>query len=124
MTAEGGQDLPEVSPVEPTDSVQMTLIEALEQCASDLVPIERGSAADMAVTYTRAGRPFAVIEPSGLSASMLLSPAVADAALRTPDTALSPRGRGWIILRPRLVDGQAVDRATAWFESAWRHAGE
>lgn len=102
----------------------LTLTEALARRAADLAPLERGLAADTAVTYARAGLPFAVIEPGGLSASFLLSPAVADAALRTADATPSARGRGWVTLRPALVDGHALDRTTAWFESAWRHAGE
>jgi hypothetical protein len=33
-------------------------------------------------------------------------------------------GRGWVTLRPAILDGHAVDRATAWFESAWRASAD
>jgi hypothetical protein len=44
------------------------------------------------------------------------------AALRTQDTAPSPRGAGWVRFAPKRLDGHARDRALAWFESAWRRA--
>lgn len=129
MPVDDDQDSDEQGTDEPMAEEQrflasLSLAEALALRASDLAPLEHASAPDTAVTYSRAGRPFAVIEPGGLSASFLLSPAVGDAALRTPDTTPSARGPGWVTLRPALVDGHALDRTTAWFESAWRHAGE
>src|SRR5271157_2823653 len=53
-----------------------------------------------------------------------LRPEIAAAALRTPDTAVSSRGREWVSLAPAALDSFALDRATAWFEVAWRLAGE
>ncbi len=105
------------------ERIPATLAEALAAAAVGLEPIERRPGTGGAVEYLRAGRLLAMLEAGGSAASFLLSPAVVDAALRTPDTAPSTRGRGWIILRPTILDGHAVDRATAWLESAWRHAG-
>ena len=67
-----------------------------------------------------AGIPFAVIQGEG--AEFRLAPPVAAAALRTPDTSPSPRGRGWVAFRPVALDQHAVDRARAWLASAWRRA--
>nr|MBA2300811.1 hypothetical protein [Chloroflexota bacterium] len=47
-------------------------------------------------------------------------PLVANAAARTPDVSASARGRGWVDLSPRAVDGHAADRAGAWFLSGYR----
>jgi len=105
------------------ERIPASLAEALATAAAGLEPIERRAGTGGAVEYLRAGRPVAILEAGGSAASFLLSPAVADAALRTPDTAPSTRGRGWITLRPTILDSHAVDRATAWLESAWRHAG-
>ena len=73
--------------------------------------------------YGLGDRPFATLEADGGAASFRLSPAVAAAAVHTPDTEPSPRGPDWVTLRPTVVDGHAIDRAVAWLESAWRHAG-
>ena len=43
-----------------------------------------------------------------------------NAAARTPDVRRSPRGPGWVELRPPVVDGHAADRANAWFLSGHR----
>lgn len=108
---------------EAEERLPASLAEALAEAAAGLDPIEPRSGAGGVVEYLRAGRLVAILEAGGAAASFLLSPAVADAALRTPDTAPSTRGRGWITLRPTLLDSHAIDRATAWLESAWRHAG-
>jgi len=47
---------------------------------------------------------------------------IAEAALRTPDTMLDPDDRGWLRFTPRDVERHVIDRATAWFQTAWRHA--
>jgi hypothetical protein len=62
------------------------------------------------------GMPVAVVEPEGFDVH--LRPAVAAAALRTPDVMASPRGLGWVRLAPAVLDGFATDRALAWLESA------
>lgn len=68
------------------------------------------------------GRPVAVLERDALD--VLLRTAVATAALRTPDTVPSARGRGWIRFAPAELDDFARDRALAWLESAIRQAVE
>ena len=69
-----------------------------------------------------AGSVVAVLEPAALE--VRLRPAVAAAALRTPDVEVSPRGRGWVRFAPPDVDEFARDRAIAWLESAVRLAAE
>ena len=49
---------------------------------------------------------------------------IAEAALRTPDTALDPDDRGWVRFTPAEAERHVGDRATAWFQIAWRHATE
>lgn len=61
---------------------------------------------------------------SGGAVELRLRPAVAGAALRTPDTAASVRGPGWVRFAPPTLDAFARDRAAAWLESAWRFADE
>ena len=95
--------------------------EAIDRLAAELDEIERHEAG-IAVEYARGGGVFAVRE--GLRLSFRLRPEIAEAALQTPDAARSHRGNDWIALQPRGVDGFALDRALAWFESAWRLAGE
>ncbi len=51
-----------------------------------------------------------------------LDPAVAAAALRTPDTSHLAAGQDWISFSPETLDEHAADRAEAWFGSAWRRA--
>ena len=65
-----------------------------------------------------AGRLFAVVSPEGLE--VVLDPAVAAAARRTPDVTGSARGPAWVAFRPRVVDRFALDRAEAWLRSAHR----
>jgi len=95
--------------------------EAIDRLAAELDEIERREAG-IAVEYARGGAVFAIRE--GLRLSFRLRPEIAEAALRTPDTTRSHRGNDWIAIQPRVVDGFALDRALAWFESAWRLAGE
>jgi hypothetical protein len=52
-----------------------------------------------------------------------LDPDVAEAAERTPSTTASRRGGGWVRFAPPELDSMAIDRARAWFLSAWRNAG-
>jgi hypothetical protein len=74
------------------------------------------------VVYARGGAVFA--RASGSTLRVRLPVDIAEAALRTPDTSLDPDDRGWIRFVPG-ADGQHVaDRATAWFQTAWRHAAD
>jgi hypothetical protein len=78
------------------------------------------TAADGSVTWSRGETVFATLSADGTTASFLLDPLVAGAAARTPDVRASTRGRGWVDMAPRVVDGHAADRAGAWFLSAFR----
>ena len=57
------------------------------------------------------------------SPSFRLDPAIAAAAVRTPDTMPSGRGAGWVDFAPDTIDDHAEDRAVAWLESAHRRLG-
>jgi hypothetical protein len=70
--------------------------------------------------YLRDGRAFAAID--GDAAEVRLDPEIADAVLRTPSTATSSRGAGWVRFAPPEFNQHARDRAEAWFLSAWRAA--
>jgi hypothetical protein len=76
--------------------------------------------ADGSAAWAVGGTIFAEVSPDGMAASFLLDPIVAGAAARTPDVRRSPRGPGWVEMRPRAVDGHAADRAGAWFLSGHR----
>lgn len=65
---------------------------------------------------------FAVLADDRLEAA--LDDTVLKAALRTPDTAPSPRGAGWIAFAPAGVDRYALDRAEAWVRFAHRRASD
>ena len=73
------------------------------------------------IVFARRGRPFALVLEAALE--VRLEPFVAQAALRTPDTTASDRGPDWVRFSPRTLDRFAADRAAAWIEHAWRHAG-
>ncbi len=94
-----------------------TLDERVESVMEGLDGIERLREGE-SVTYLRGGRAFAVLMPELLEVA--LDPAVAKAALRTPDTRASARGAGWIAFTPRVLDRFALDRAEAWLRSARR----
>jgi hypothetical protein len=47
---------------------------------------------------------------------------IAEAALRTPDTLAVPGQPSWVRFMPADAARHVVDRATAWFQTAWRHA--
>jgi hypothetical protein len=97
----------------------MTLVEALADAAAGLDGVE---AADVAGTieWRVRGRAFAAV--SAGTAEFRLAGRIAAAALGTPDTAPSGRGGDWVAFRPPELDRFALDRATAWLTSAWRHA--
>jgi hypothetical protein len=97
----------------------LSLAEVLAAAAEDLDGITV-AADDGLTTWSAAGRPFATL--AGDRAAFQLDPLVARAALRTPDTAPSPRGRDWISFAPAVLDDPSVDRAEAWFLSAHRLA--
>jgi len=64
------------------------------------------------------GRLFAAVADDALE--VVLDPAVAAAARRTPDVSGSARGPAWVRFRPVVVDRFALDRAESWLRSAHR----
>ena len=102
----------------------MTLREVIDAAAAQFGLDPRAeTAADGSVTWSRGDQVFATLSADGTTASFQLDPLVAGAAARTPDVRASARGRGWVDMSPRAVDGHAADRAGAWFLSAYRRLG-
>jgi hypothetical protein len=97
-----------------------SLAEAIDRLARQLEGVERRPVGK-AIEYSRAGVVFAAREDGRLS--FRLREEVVGAALRTLDTGSSARGADWISLSGAIADQFALDRAVAWFESAWRLAG-
>ena len=102
----------------------MSLRAVLESAADDagLAGAVTAAAADLSVTWSLEGRPFASLDAAGRVASFRLDPVLAAAAQRTPDTAPSSRGPEWVEFAPGTLDGHAEDRAVAWFVAAARRA--
>ena len=100
----------------------MTLRELLADEAADLPGAVATVASDGSATWSRGGRPIAIVSADGSSAEYALDAAVADAAARTPDVSLSGRGPGWVVFAPQDLDDHAADRAVAWLASAYRRA--
>ena len=97
----------------------LTLRDVLTAAAEELPDLRR---VDMAQTATWAVGPtiFATLDQA--RAEFRLDPMVAGAALRTPDTEPSTHGPDWVAFAPPTLDDEAVDRAEAWFLSAYRRA--
>jgi nitrogen fixation/metabolism regulation signal transduction histidine kinase len=95
--------------------------QAVDRVAGELEEVRRREVGK-AVEYDRAGIVFAAREAGRLS--FRLRADIAEHALRTPETSKSPRGREWVTLASEVTDTFTVDRAAAWFESAWRLAGD
>jgi len=93
--------------------------ELVANLASELPEATAASTAGR-VEWFRGRVPFAVVE--GPTIEVRLDGPVAAAALRTPDTTASSRGAPWVRFAPGALDGHAVDRATAWFQLAYRRA--
>ncbi|HEX5823231.1 MAG TPA: hypothetical protein VFY18_02120 [Candidatus Limnocylindrales bacterium] len=97
----------------------LTLAEVMAEAADGL----DGVNADVAEGHTEwAAGPSVFATLDADRAEFRLDPGIAAAALRTPDTAPSPRGGDWIAFAPPVLDDHAVDRAEAWFLSAHRRA--
>jgi hypothetical protein len=103
----------------------LSLGEVLTEAAAGLAGVRVGrpeSAHPVVPSATWAAGPTVFATLVGDRAEFRLDPRVAAAALRTPDTEPSPRGTDWIAFAPTVVDDHAVDRAEAWFLSAYRRA--
>jgi hypothetical protein len=96
-----------------------SLGERVEAVVADLGGVDRRPGSE-GVAFAVNGREFAFLGEDHLEAG--LDQAVAKAALRTPDTAASARGGGWIVFRPSAPDRFALDRAEAWVRSAYKRA--
>jgi hypothetical protein len=101
------------------DLSDLTLGDVLAEAAAGL-PGVAARTADELRTWAVGPAVFATLV--GDRAEFRLDPLVAGAALRTPDTAPSPRGSDWIVFAPAILDDHGVDRAEAWFLSAQRRA--
>jgi hypothetical protein len=99
------------------EAVTETLAERVASVIGDLEDVERRPD-PVGDGFLAGGRLFAVVGEDRLEAA--LDPRVATAALRTPDTAPSRRGAGWITFAPVSLDRFALDRAEAWVRSAHR----
>jgi hypothetical protein len=73
------------------------------------------------VSYQRGGTIFARVSADSLEVRLPFD--IADAALRTPDTSVVPGDLSWVRFTPQGREQHATDRAAAWFQMAWRHAG-
>jgi hypothetical protein len=102
-----------------SDAVDGSLDERVDAVVDELGGVERRGD-DVTVELFVNGVVFAVLAGDTLEAG--LEPTVLAAALRTPDTAPSSRGPGWIAFTPGGVDRYALDRAEAWVRLAYRRA--
>lgn len=101
----------------------MTLREVLEDAAALAGadgPVAVAVDGADAVTWSSRGTEFATLDAAGVTAGFRLDTVLAGAARRTPDVGASARGADWVEFRPAVLDGHAIDRATAWFLAALR----
>jgi hypothetical protein len=102
-----------------TENTSPDLAGLCADCAAELE--DASSSSDGSVTsYTRDGIEFARVESAMLRVRLPVD--IAEAALNTPDTKLDPDDRGWLIFTPADAERHVIDRATAWFRLAWKHA--
>lgn len=94
-----------------------TLAALFQRLASEVMDVS-GVVGPDGTEYRRGERTFAVVDDR--AAEVRLNPEVAEAAQRTSHATLSTRGPGWVRFEPPDVDAFALDRAGAWFLSAWR----
>jgi hypothetical protein len=102
-----------------TATVADELADVLASASEELPDVS--NEVDVATTTWAVGaRRFAVLFEARVE--FRLDPLVARAALRTSDTAPSPRGADWVAFEPAELDDAAIDRVEAWFLSAYRRA--
>ena len=87
--------------------------------AGDLDDISTTTAGE-ATVYARGNAEFARVTDSTLE--VRLPADIAEAALRTTDASAGGRP-SWIRFAPRDNERHVTDRAAAWFQTGWRHAG-
>jgi len=104
-----------------TDDTAPDLAGLCAEAAAELDEVT--SSTDEGVTsYAGGTAVFARVAGSRLEVRLPVD--IAEAALRTPDTALDPDDRGWVRFTPADAERHVTDRARAWFEIAHRHAGD
>jgi hypothetical protein len=96
-----------------------TLAATVAEIADRLGDVTTAQVGD-ALELRRASILFAAADRS--SAEFRLRADIAEAVLRTPDTAPSRRGSDWIRFEPKVMDASVEDRLEAWITSAWRAA--
>ena len=102
-----------------TDKMPTSLKAVVEAAASALEATERRET-ETGAEWSIGGVTFAAVGAD--HAEFRLDRLVAEAALRTPATSRSVRGRDWVVFEPAELDKHAIDRAIAWLASAWRRA--
>ena len=98
-----------------------TLRSILDASAEGLDGVRTTSGTGGAISWAHGEREFAVLD--GDAVEIRLDGPIAAAAIRTPDSTVSPRGPEWVRFAPTTLDGHAVDRLTAWFALGYRRAG-
>ncbi len=101
-------------------SGESTLRSVIEESAAAL-PDVRVAKVGAETSWSRGDRVFAVLDDA--AAELRLDIPIAAAAIQTPDTAASTRGREWVRFAPATLDGHAADRLKAWFGLGYRRAG-
>lgn len=101
---------------------QRALVEAVGAAVKELSEVSADQAADGSTAWRRAGVPFAVVGRDGSAVQVRVGPAIAAAAVRTPDTSPGVLGPDWVAFAPPELDGHAFDRLEAWMAAAHRRA--
>jgi hypothetical protein len=94
--------------------------ELTTELAADLEGISVSSDGGV-LTYRRGRAAFA--RAAAVALEVRLPEDIAEAALRTPDTYDVAGQPGWVRFAPTGGERHVIDRAAAWFQTAWRHAG-
>jgi hypothetical protein len=98
----------------------VNLRDLVTEVAAGLPGVEAKAAPRGSITWSSNGVAFAALRADGLTAEFRLDPAVAAAAMRTPEVIASERGPDWVTFAPAVLDDHGADRAAAWFASAYR----
>ena len=96
------------------------LLAALEGVAAELPDIAFAMEDGGHWTMSRDGAPFVTLR--GSTVELRIGSAIAEAAVRTPDTTRSDSGPDWVRFSPATLDDHARDRLEAWFAAAHRRA--
>ena len=106
---------------DPLEEAVLSIAGKLPDATTSTGPGAPGTGRPFSVTtWSRGKVEFAALRPGAIE--IRLDPEIAAAATRTADVAPSPRGKEWVRFSPRILDGHAIDRLTAWIELAYRFA--